>query len=145
MENQESKTIVLEVDEVTIEFPDQAPDSPTAIAETNPVSDAVSQTDVAVVETAPATTEAEVTQSLSFSTSLTIQNAVNVQKQLTTTHQANTNRELRQFLLPKLRARHNKSYEESLRSLTDLMAGFEALQTIQPPGSSTPEPCPRGR
>lgn len=127
--SQESQQpIVFEVDEVTIEFSQEAPNSPTAIPETNPISDAVSQTDVAVVGEAPANAETGFSQSLSLATSLTAQNAVNVQKQLTMTHQANTNRELKHFLFPKLRRRHNKAYAESLRTLTGIMTRFESMQ-----------------
>ena len=130
MANQESQTIVLdlEVDEVKIEFSQEDPNSPTAIPETNPTSDAVFQTDVMVVGEAPATAEAGFSQSLSLATSLTVQNAVNVQKQLTTTHQANTNKELEHFLLPKLRGRNNKAYTESLKTLTGIMTRFESMQ-----------------
>ncbi len=126
MSSQES--IVFEVDEVTFEFSQEDPNSPTTAPETNPISDAVSQTDVAVVGEAPATAETGFSQSLSLATSLTVQNAVNVQKQLTMTHQANTNKELEQFLLPKLRGKNNKAYEKSLKTLTGIMTRFEFMQ-----------------
>ncbi len=128
MESQESQPIVFEVDEVTIEFSPEDPNSPTAIPETNPISDAVSQTGVAVVGEAPATAEAGLSQSLSLATSLTAQNAVNVQQKLTMTHQANTNIELKRFLCSTLRTRNNKSYTESLKALTTTMNRFESLQ-----------------
>ena len=128
MESQESNTTVLSLDEVTIEIFQEDPNSPTAAPEKNPISDAVSQTDVAVVGEAPATAETGFSQSLSLATSLTAQNAVNVQKQLTMTHQANTNKELKHFLFPKLSGRHNKAYAESLRTLTGIMTRFDSLQ-----------------
>ncbi len=128
MESQELETIVLKADEITIEFSQEDPNSPTVIPETNPTSDAVSQTDVMVVGGAPATAEAGFSQSLSLATSLTVQNAVNVQKQLTTTHQANTNKELENFLLQKRRGRNNKAYVESLRTLTGIMTRFDSMQ-----------------
>ena len=120
--------IEIDVDELTIEFSQEEPNYPTAAPETNPIPDAVSQTDVAVVGDAPAAAETGFSQSLSLATSLTAQNAVNVQKQLTTTHQANTNKELEHFLLPKLRGRNNKAYAESLRTLKGIMTRFESMQ-----------------
>lgn len=81
-------------------------DSPTTAPETDNTSDTVSQTGVTVGGESPAIAEAELSQSLSLSTSSIVQNAVNMQQQLTITHQANTNQELRNFLFPKLRVRH---------------------------------------
>ena len=139
--SQESQQpIVFEVEEVTIEFSQEEPLSPETnpipdeveeplSSESNPtISDAVSQTDMMVVGEAPATAETGFSQSLSLATSLTVQNAVNVQKQLTITHQANTNRELKHFLFPKLRRRSNKAYVESLKTLTGIMTRFESMQ-----------------
>ena len=129
MASQEPKIeLILEIEEVGFKIPSEEPNFPTAAPETNPISDAVSHTDVAVVGEAPATAETGFSQSLSLATSLTAQNAVNVQKQLTMTHQANTNKELKHFLFPKLRGRHNKAYAESLKTLTGIMTRFESMQ-----------------
>ena len=126
--SQEPQPVVIEVGELTIEIFQEDPNSPTAAPEANSTSDAVSQTDVMVVGEAPANAETGFTQSLSLAASLTAQNAVNVQKQLTMTHQANTNKELKHFLFPKLRGNNNKAYAESLRTLTGIMTRFESLQ-----------------
>ena len=125
MESQESD--VFEVKEVTIEFSQEDPSFPDVIPETNSTSDAVSQTDAMVVGESPAVADAGFSQSLSLATSLTAQNAVNVQKQLTITHQANTNKELEHFLLIKRRGK-NKAYAESLKTLAGIMRRFESIQ-----------------